>query len=172
MEYKLIPIKGVPLEEESKVEPITISAEEAKRISLVSELIEDNPEDVDISVHLHRKELEKIVEYVRILNDVPEPTIEAVITTHRFAELVPEQIQKLMKLPKDDLFELMAAADFLKMEKLLSIIGARIACHLMKMSDEEKQEYLGLEDDLTLEEKANIHRENQDLRMLLPDEDL
>ena len=75
-------------------------------------------------------------------------------------------------MTKDELFELMAAADFLKMEKLLEIIGARIAWHLMKMSDFEKQEYLDLDDDLTIEEKAIIHKENQDLRMLLPDEDL
>ena len=40
------------------------------------------------------------------------------------------------------------------------------------MSDFEKQEYLDLDDDLTIEEKAIIHKENQDLRMLLPDEDL
>ena len=109
---------------------------------------------------------------MRILEDVPEPIIETPITTHRFAEIVPEQIVKLMKMPKDELFELMAAADFLKMEKLLDVIGARIAWHLMKMSDFEKQEYLNLEDDLTIEQKANIHKENQDLRMLLPDEDV
>ena len=42
----------------------------------------------------------------------------------------------------------------------------------MKMNDEEKREYLDLEDDLTAEQKTEIQKENQDLRMLLPEQDL
>ena len=144
---------------------INISENEAKRIEFIRGLIEDDPDQNSIPLHLSHRVVNKVVEYVRILEEIPEPTIQEPLQTSRFSDCVPNPICKILDIPKDDLFELMEAADFLQMEKLLNIIGALMACKLMKMTNDEKRDFLNLEDDLSLQNRADINKENIFLNM-------
>ena len=131
MEAKYIIVSTLPsLNEEPEM--IEITNEEANRIEFISSVIEENPEEEQIPLNLSNKMIKMILSYVRILDDIPEPTIEAPLKTNRFSDLVPEPIYKLLKIPKEELFNLMEAADFLQMDKLISIIGAKIVCQLQK----------------------------------------
>ena len=133
-------------------------------------MIEEDPEEQEIPINIAGPQLTKIIEYAKIILEVAEPKIKAPLTNSKFGSYVPKPLEDFFKMPKQELFSLMAAADYLKMEGLLGVIGTRIACHLKKMTDDEKREYLNLEDDLSIESKSEIQKENQDLRMLLPEE--
>ena len=66
-----------------------------------------------------------------------------------------------------ELMKLMKIADYLKIERLLDLIGARIATNIHKWDDSAKIEYLRIPDDLTAEQKEEALRDNEKILMYI-----
>ena len=87
------------------------------------------------------------------------PEIEAPLRSRDFSANVTKWEYKFLDMERDKLLELLRAADYMDMRGLLLLCSAKIAHEVRGMSTEEMREYLGVENDFTPEEEAEMKKE-------------
>lgn len=147
--------------------------EYADRIPFFQEMIEDEQmnDEEDVPVPQFSKEVfQYVIDYCELLDQLPAPKIEFPLKDYWFFKHVHKDFQNFCEKPRSILVTIMQAADYLKMEDLLNLIGCRIACHMWKRADEDKREYLGIPQDLSDDQIKEIREENLKLEMYVAED--
>ncbi|KAJ6801566.1 SKP1-like protein 1B [Iris pallida] len=75
------------------------------------------------------------------------------------ADEVKEWDKEFVKMGKEDLFELISAANYLDAKQLSELLFETVAKHIEKMTVEEVREYFSIENDFSPEEEQEIRKE-------------
>lgn len=102
--------------------------------------------------------LRKIVDYMNHYGlNLPQ-----IVTPLRFKDMaknVGEWECNFLDMERDELMELLRAADYMDMGGLILLCSAKLANNIMGMSTEEMREYLGIVNDFTPEEEVELKKE-------------
>ena len=94
-----------------------------------------------------------------------EPEIEKPLKSTKMEEIVTSFYAKFVDIPverKDELIELIVAANYMDIKSLLELACAKFACYIKEINDVAKvRELMGMENDFTPEEYAAIVEENK-----------
>ena len=122
--------------------------------SFLKDLINDFPEQDEIPINqIKSKCLEKIVEYLEHYpKEAPKPIPHPLPSTDLKSILNEWDYQFINNMSFEDCCELMNGANFLGINELMNLIGAKIASLMMTGTVEEVREKFGIPCDLTEEE--------------------
>ncbi|KAI6215997.1 Skp1-related protein [Aphelenchoides besseyi] len=120
----------------------------------------DSSSEFNVS-QVNGRVFERVLEWCRHREGKPEPAIEVdPHTRERRWFNFSEFERNFLKVPIEELEELVTAANFLDIQSLYLFACQATAALLKNKSPEEIRSLLGLPDDLTEEEKESIRREN------------
>lgn len=153
-------------------ESFTVVAEAAKLSKLVATIYdEEAPEDEvqDIPLPNVTKEvLKKITEFMnhfhadsdenkdRVRN-IPKP-----IMSNEMKDIVPEWYAVFLKIPKQEVADILKAANYMNMTELVQLSCATISSWVKCMNPDQIKEVFGIKDDFTEEEIALVKRERKE----------
>ncbi|KAI1731291.1 skp1 family, dimerization domain-containing protein [Ditylenchus destructor] len=108
----------------------------------------------------------KIVDWCRQRIGVPEPVSRVDRRTGEriWFKLTDYEKKFFRELPNAELIEVLESAKYLQIESLYLYSCQTMAYRMKRMDCEEIRQTFGLEDDLTLKEKAQIRRKNNGRR--------
>ncbi|KAI6189018.1 Skp1-related protein [Aphelenchoides besseyi] len=120
----------------------------------------DSSSEFNVS-QVNGRVFERVLEWCRHREGKPEPAVEVdPHTRERRWFNFSEFERNFLKVPIEELEELVTAANFLNIQSLYLFACQATAALLKNKSPEEIRSLLGLPDDLTEEEKESIRREN------------
>ena len=103
--------------------------------------------------------LDKVIEYCQHHKDDP-PLSEEQVEEKRREEITGWDAD-FVKVPQNELFELILAANFLDNKPLLDLTCKKVAFMIRGKTPEEIRKTFNIENDLTHEEEEQIHGENE-----------
>ena len=161
--------KVVSLDDEDMVGEIVIKTSDGesfqlpRKIGFMSEFIKTifQGDKTAESVVLENKDLNKqcfakVLEYLAYHFDNPPKEIDEPLKTYKLEEHVSEFDAKFIDMKRDDLFAVTNAAHYLQIDSLVKLGCAKIACMLGGQKVEVMRDILGLENDFTEEEMAEM----------------
>ena len=92
--------------------------------------------------------------------------IEKPLKSAKISEVVDKWDAKYVDIDREDLFELISAANYMNIPSLLDLTGAKVASMIMGKTPEQIRETFNIVDDLSDEEKNQIREENKWLNEL------
>ena len=132
---------------------------------LIDHMTEEKNED-DCTVPLseiHSSEtLRRVIEYCKHHHNNRAPEIEKPIKKN-LTDIITDEwdLNNVMNLGKDLLFELTLAANYINCDDLLQLCCAEIAEQVKGKTIEDMREYFGVVNDFTPEEEEVIRKENE-----------
>lgn len=108
--------------------------------------------------------LEKVVEFCESLLMHPIPSIEKPLRSSNLHDILPKVHADFFDVDREMLFHLLNAADYLNIEDLLTLCGAKIATLIMGRSTEQLREDFGIENDYSPEEYDYVLRQNEAIK--------
>ena len=119
---------------------------------------EDSDEGLPLS-NVSAAVLDKIIEYCQHHKDDPSLSEEQVEEKRR--EEINGWDADFVKVPQNELFELILAANFLDNKPLLDLTCKKVAHMIRGKTPDEIRKTFNIENDLTHEEEEQIRRENE-----------
>jgi len=134
----------------------------AERSVLVKNILEDvEGDEAEIPLpNVNSTVLKKVIEYCTFHKDDP-PTTEKEEAPSKPDKEIGKWDAAYISLPKDDLFDLVLAANYLDVQPLLDLGCRKIAEMISGLPVEEIRELFGIENDFTPEEEEAIRKENE-----------
>ena len=139
----------------------------AKMSQLVAETFEgeedeDNDEISDVPLpNVTAQVLEKVIEYCKHYQEEPMTPIQTPLKSSKLEDLVQQWYADYVKLSKNMLFDLVAAANFMDIKPLLDLTCLAVSILIKGKSAAELREMFNISSELTPEEEAQIQRENE-----------
>jgi S-phase kinase-associated protein 1 len=130
----------------------------AKMSVLVEETLGDQDEDVENLEmplpNVHSVILEKVLDFCKQYKDSPMSPIQTPLRSHKLEELVQDWYAEFVRVPKEQLFELVAAANYMDIKPLLDLTCLAVSILIKGKSVGELREMFNLSADLSPEEEA------------------
>jgi len=139
----------------------------AKMSQLVAETFEgeedeDNDEVKDVPLfNVTAEVLGKVIEYCKHYQEEPMTQIQTPLKSSKLEDLVQPWYAEYVKVPRNLLFDLVAAANFMDIKPLLDLTCLAVSILIKGKSAAELREMFNISSDLSPEEEAQIQRENQ-----------
>ncbi len=139
---------------------VTISEKAAVRSKVLNDVLKDYV-DAEIPLpEVDEKTLKKVVEYLEHFKDkepveIPQPLVDSNIKralNDQFLE------QYIMGYPLEDCYDLINAANYMDIHPLLNLVCAYVASQLFDEEPETIRQKLGIESDMTEEEKKEYQK--------------
>ena len=138
-------------------EEIEVAAEVAQRSQVLKDAIDGGDDDAEVPVQIAADVIHKALEFMKHLAEEKPPSFSKPLTTSDFSALCEGWYHDwALNCEKDMRFELFMMADELNIPELTDLIGAKIACDMKTKTVEEQRAYLGIENDRTEEELAQV----------------
>lgn len=117
---------------------------------------DDNVNPIPLS-NIKHATLVKVVEYLKHIEDNQTEKVDKSVLKDKELN---EWEKKFCDMPRDDLYQLILAANYLSIPHLLDITCKMVADNLRSKSVEEMREYLGVECDFTESELEQVKKDN------------
>lgn len=133
----------------------------ARKSGLISDILDDNPEESVPLNDIEKAHLDKVHEFMKRMKDHEMPEIAKPVTTNNFADAVTDQwsIQYIDSMEEDEVFAIGLAANKMNVQKLLELVACKIATRVKGQSVETMRAVFGMENDFTPEEEAQVAEE-------------
>jgi S-phase kinase-associated protein 1 len=105
--------------------------------------------------------LGKVIEYCKYYQDDEMRTIQTPLTSSRLEDLVQEWYAHFVKVDKNLLFDLVAAANFMDIKPLLDLTCLAVSILIKGKSAAELRQMFNISNEYSAEEKAQIARDNR-----------
>jgi S-phase kinase-associated protein 1 len=105
--------------------------------------------------------LGKVIEYCKYYQDDEMRAIQTPLTLNRLEELVQEWYAEFVKVDKNLLFDLVAAANFMDIKPLLDLSCLAVSILIKGKSAAELRQMFNISNEFSAEEKAQIARDNR-----------
>lgn len=136
--------------------------------NLVNETFDDN-EDEDESdepkqvplPNVSTPILEKVIDYCKHYQEEPMTPIQTPLKSSKLEDLVQSWYADFVKVDKNVLFDLVAAANFMDIKPLLDLTCLAVSILIKGKSAAELREMFNISSEFSPEEEAQIARENQ-----------
>jgi S-phase kinase-associated protein 1 len=136
---------------------------------LVRETLGDDDDDADTTdpnmpdiplPNVSADVLEKVIEYCRYYQDDEMRTIQTPLNSNKLEELVQEWYADFVKIDKNQLFDLVAAANFMDVKPLLDLTCLAVSILIKGKSASELRQMFNISNEFSSEERAQIERNN------------
>jgi S-phase kinase-associated protein 1 len=123
---------------------------------------EDEPTVPDIPLpNVSADVLEKVIEYCKYYQEDEMRAIQTPLNSNRLEELVQEWYANFVKVDKNLLFDLVAAANFMDIKPLLDLTCLAVSILIKGKSSAELKQMFNISNDFSTEERAQISRDNR-----------
>ena len=150
----------VSLKTKDEVE-IKVDSEVAKQSVFIKGVIDDSGTDEVIPLpSVEAKVLKKILEYCEHICTHPPPQIDKPLKSIKLDELTSKYYADFIDFSdKNDLFDIVIAANYLDIASLVGLGCAKIASKVKDRPIQEAREFFDIENDFTPEEEEQIEKE-------------
>ena len=144
-------------------EEVEVKKEIICKSVLVKGIIEDSGscEDAIPLQSVKKSILLKIIEYCEYIDTNTPPEIEKPLRSNDLSGVVNEWYAKFVDLEQETLFELILAANFMDIKRLLELTTAKVASLIKGKTIPETRKFFNIENDFTPDEEAQIMDENR-----------
>ena len=111
----------------------------------------------EVMVTFSKAVLDKVIVYCTHINTNEPPTIQKPLTSNELG--VNEFYTKYIDVPKEELFQLIMAADLSDCSSLMELASAKVASLIRGKSVEEQRQFFNANDDHSAEDKERIKDE-------------
>jgi S-phase kinase-associated protein 1 len=138
----------------------------AKMSQLVAETLEgdeddDSDEVKDIPLpNVAANVLAKVIEYCKHYQEEPMTAIQTPLKSSKLEDLVQQWYADFVKIEKNMLFDLVAAANFMDIKPLLDLTCLAVSILIKGKSAVELREMFNISSEFSPEEDAQIKKEN------------
>jgi S-phase kinase-associated protein 1 len=105
--------------------------------------------------------LGKVIEYCKHYQEEEMRSIQTPLKSNKLEELVQEWYAEFVKVDKNLLFDLVAAANFMDIKPLLDLTCLAVSIMIKGKSAPELRQMFNISSDYTAEEQAQINRDNR-----------
>jgi S-phase kinase-associated protein 1 len=134
----------------------------ACKSELIKDLVDCSGNEGEIPLPDVKSEtLKKVIEYCRHYKDSCPQEIEKPIKSAILNEIVPSWDADFVELGQEELFELILAANYLRIKGLIDLTCAKVAAMLKGKTAEEITKQFGIENSFTPEEEEEIRKSNK-----------
>lgn len=150
--------------ESSDGEVVTIDTEIIRQSQTIDEMLRELPDQQDDEepiplANINGNILNKIIEWCKHhKNDAQVADDEE---TERRTDDIPTWDQEFLKVDQGTLFELIMAANYLNIRRLLDLCCKNVANMIKGKNADEIRKTFNIKNDFTQEEEAQVRRENQ-----------
>lgn len=121
----------------------------------------NNPSMPDIPLpNVSADVLGKVIEYCRYYQEDEMRTIQTPLKSNKLEELVQEWYADFVKVDKNLLFDLVAAANFMDIKPLLDLTCLAVSILIKGKSAVELRQMFNISNEFSAEEKAQMARDN------------
>jgi len=129
---------------------------------LVREMTEESEGDLVIPLpNVSSKELKKVIEFCEYFHTNPMKNIDKPLKSTNFEECVTKWYSDFMNMPKEDVFNMVMAANYLDNKPLLELSCAKVATLIKGRTPEEIRNVFEIENDFSQEEEVRIREDNK-----------
>jgi S-phase kinase-associated protein 1 len=137
-----------------------------KRVAMMSELIktivESDATDKEIPLpHVKGNVLHKVVMYMKYHSDNPPREIEKPLKSPIMNEVVEQWDADFVDIDREQLFDLIVAADYMHIQPLFNLACAKVASIIKNKTPEQIRRALNIPNDFTPEEEEAVRAENR-----------
>ena len=130
---------------------------------LVKEMCEDN-EDEELVIPLPNvssKDLKKVIEFCDYFHNNPMKNIDKPLKSTNLDECVTKWYSDFMNMSKEDVFNMVMAANYLDNKPLLELSCAKVATLIKGRTPDEIRNVFEIENDFSHEEEVRIREDNK-----------
>lgn len=157
-----MPVKQLKLES-SDGETFTIDSDVIRQSQTIDNMMQDLPEQGDDEAiplpNVNGNILQKVIEWCK--HHKNDPPAQEDDETEKRTDDIPSWDQEFLKVDQGTLFELIMAANYLDIKRLLDLCCKNIANMIKGKTAEEIRKTFNIKNDFTEEEEAQVRRENQ-----------
>jgi S-phase kinase-associated protein 1 len=140
---------------------ITANRNHMKLNTLIKEMCDDYYTNETMHLpNVSSKDLIKVVEFCNHFHNSPMKNIEKPLRSNHLDEFVNKWYADFINLPKNDVFDLVLAANYLDNKPLLELSCAKVATLIKGKSPEEIRNVFNVENDFTPEEEMRVKEDN------------
>jgi len=130
---------------------------------LVSEMCEDNEEEelVIPLPNVSSKDLKKVIEFCDYFHINPMKAVDKPLKSTNLEDCVGKWYSDFINMPKEDVFNMVLAANYLDNKPLLELSCAKVATFIKGRTPEEIRNVFEIENDFSHEEEVRIREDNK-----------
>jgi S-phase kinase-associated protein 1 len=138
----------------------------AKMSQLVAETLDGDEDDESDEVkdiplpNVSANVLQKVIEFCKHYQEEPMTSIQTPLKSSKLEDLVQQWYADFVKIEKNMLFDLVAAANFMDIKPLLDLTCLAVSILIKGKSAVELREMFNISSDFSPEEDAQIKKEN------------
>lgn len=120
------------------------------------------PDDTPIPLpNVSSKDLKKVIEFCDYFHINPMKDIDKPLRSSNMEECVTKWYSEFINLPKEEVFSLVMAANYLDNKQLLELCCAKVATFIKGRTPEEIRSLFEIENDFSHEEEQRIREDNK-----------